>query len=431
MRALFIAPMLLALTLSGAAQAQQLTELDVIAREYVRLSLEAGEREEGYVDAYFGPAEWAAAARVNPRSVEVLRADAARLRARALAVDPERLSALTRKRRAFLTGQLMAAETRLAMHQGKRLSFDDEALGLFGVRFVAHPLKSYEAQLTAIDQLVPGPGLLWERVDRYRNRFNVPVAKLEAVMRASIAECRRRTLSHIPLPSDERFTLELVTGKPWGGYNYYQGNDTSLIQVNTDLPVRIDRAIDIGCHEGYPGHHVYSMLLEQKLAKARGWVEFTIYPLYGPQSLIAEGTANYGIDLAFPGDERADFEQRVLYPLAGLDPAEAPRYAKLSKALQRLNGARTTIVRDYVDGRIDRAAAVALIQKYLLESAQRADKSLDFADHYRSYVINYGLGLEMVKAHIEMAGADETARWKEMARILAQPTTPADLVAGH
>ena len=54
-----------------------------------------------------------------------------------------------------------------------------------------------------------------------------------------------------------------------------------------------------------------------------------VYPLYSPQSFIAEGSANYGVELAFPGDERLDFETRVLYPLAGL-PDDGRRH--LSRA---------------------------------------------------------------------------------------------------
>ncbi len=439
-----LAGLALACALTNAAPAQQpkaapaanasvgmtLAPLSQIAREYVQLSLEAGEREDGYVDAYYGPEEWAQQAKRHTRTVEELRAAAVELRERAIAVDPATLDPLSIKRRAFLIGQLKAAEVRLAMHEGKRYPFDDEALGLFGVHFVPQPLAHFDAALAAVDRLVPGPGPLWQRVDDYRKRFNIPVDRLDAVMRASIAECRRRTLAHIGLPADEKFTLELVTGKPWSGYNYYKGHDTSLIQINTDLPVRIDRAVDLGCHEGYPGHHVYNMLLEQDLALGLKWVEFTVYPLYGPQSLIAEGSANYGIELAFPGDERAKFEQSVLYPLAGLDPAEAPRYAALGKALEELTDAGFTIDRDYLDGRIDRAKAEALVQKYELVSAERAHKTLDFADHYRSYVINYGLGKEMVKARVEAAGSDPALRWEQMKRILSEPTTPADLLVG-
>ena len=119
--------------------------------------------------------------------------------------------------------------------------------------------------------------------------------------------------------------MEFVTDKSWSGYNYYQGDYKSLIQINTDLPIRLTRAIDLGCHEGYPGHHALNMLLEARLSNAKGWREFTVYPLYSPQSLIAEGSANYGIELAFPGKEKAAFERDVLAPIAGIDPAEAER----------------------------------------------------------------------------------------------------------
>ena len=132
-------------------------------------------------------------------------------------------------------------------------------------------------------------------------------------------------MQHVTLPADEHFTVEYVTNKSWSGYNWYQGGFRSLIQVNTDLPIYIDRAIDLACHEGYPGHHVYNALLEKHLVKDRGWIEFTVYPLFSPQSLIAEGTANFGIEVAFPGRERVEFEQATLFPAAGLDPSSARR----------------------------------------------------------------------------------------------------------
>src|SRR5207249_2840876 len=49
----------------------------------------------------------------------------------------------------------------------------------------------------------------------------------------------------------------------------------------------------------------------------RGWVEFSVYALFSPQSLIAEGTANFGRDVAFPTKtERMKFEKEVLFPAA-------------------------------------------------------------------------------------------------------------------
>ncbi len=400
--------------------------LDAVARDYVRMTLELGEREPGYVDAYYGPPEWAAAAKAAPRTVPELGAAAAELSRRLAALRPA--ATADARRRAFLQAQLTAARTRVRMMSGEKLPFAEEAEGLFGVRPELRPLAAYDARLRELERLLPGPGPLNERVDAFQGRFTIPQDRLDPVFRRAIAECRARTARFIAMPPGEDFRLEFVTGKSWSGYNYYQGKYQSLIQVNTDLPIRVSRAVDLGCHEGYPGHHALNFLLEQRLTRGRGWIEFSIYPLYSPQSLIAEGSANYGIDLAFPAAERTAWEAAELYPLAGLPAAEAPRYAALLHALEGLGGARFTIARDYLDGRITRARAVELTQRYQLVSAARAEQSVAFTDQYRSYVINYGLGRDMVRAHVEAAGPDPAARWKHMERVISEPTLPGDLL---
>ena len=401
--------------------------LDSIARDYVKLQLAIGEKEEGYIDAYYGPAEWQAEAKMAPRPLPQLAERAAVLTVRLRSLSDARLEPMERRRRDFLLAQLKAASTRLGMMQGGKPAFADEAEGLFGVRPELKPLSAYDPVLARLDRLVPGKGALDERVGAFQARFEIPRDRLDAVMRAAIDECRRRTLRHIPLPPNERFTLEFVTGKSWGGYNWYKGDSNSLIQVNTDHPVRISRAVDLGCHEGYPGHHVYNLLLEENLARKRGWIEFTLYPLYSPQSFIAEGSANYGKELAFPADERLRFETAVLYPLAGLPAKDAAAYHQLEEAMQALAGARFTIAREYLEGRIDRPRAIELARKYQLVSSARAEQSIAFTDQYRSYVINYGLGMEMVRAAVERAGPDPAARWAAMAKILSEPTLPRDL----
>jgi hypothetical protein len=418
----------------AAAQppAQQADTMDRIAEDYVKLQLLIGEKEEGYIDAYYGPPAWREAARAQaaaatlPQLAERVQALIARIGA-VEAFTSYMAGSIEARRSAFLQAQLVAAATRLRMLQGERLSFADEARGLFAVVPEIRPLASYDPVVARIDRLVPGPGTLAERVDAFQARFTIPADRLDAVMRAATAECRRRTLEHIPLPPEERFTLEFVTGKSWSGYNYYQGNFVSLIQINTDLPIRINRAVDLGCHEGYPGHHVYNALLERNLARGRNWVEYTVYPLYSPQSLIAEGSANYGYDLAFPGAERLAFETRVLYPLAGISPEGAARYLELQEALNDLSGARFTIARDFLEGRITRAEAIALSQRYQLVSSTRAEQGLAFTEQYRTYVINYGLGREMVANYIEAQGTTQSARWDAMERILSEPTLPSDL----
>jgi hypothetical protein len=421
-----LTPLLLALLLAACAtMGPRADSLDRIAEDYVRMSLEIGTHEEGYVDAYYGPAEWKRQAEAAPRAVPQLAEAAAALQSRLRAL-PTPADTLVQRRRAFLDAQLTAARTRLRMIAGERLSFMDEARGLFGVAPDLRPLSDYDPVIARIERLVPGDGPLPARIEAFRNRFVIPADRLDAVMRAAIAECRRRTIARIPLPESESFRLEFVTNRSWSGYNYYQGNFHSLIQVNTDLPIGLSRAVDLGCHEGYPGHHAYNVLLERNLARGRGWVEYSLYPLYSPQSFIAEGSANYGIDLAFTPAERLAFERDVLIPLAGIAPGQAAEYLALQEAIEALAGARFTITRDYLEGRIDRAQAVALSQRYQLVGQARAEQSMAFVDQYRTYVINYGLGEQMVRDHIERLPTPE-ARWAEMRRILSTPTLPSEL----
>ena len=401
--------------------------LDAAAREYVRLQLAIGEKEEGYIDAYYGDDDLKAEGRKIGKSESLpqlaARTDALIARIDALAPTAYQESA---RRARFLVAQLKAARTRLRMLQGEKLSFADEAEGLFGVRPQLKPLSAYDPILATVEKLIPGEGPLWQRVDSFSERFVIPPQRLKTVFEAAIAGCKERTVRTIPLPPGERFDLAFVTGKSWGGYNYYLGNYVSRIEVNTDLPIRISRAVDLGCHEGYPGHHVLNLLLEQRLVRERGWIEFSVYPLYSPQSLIAEGSANYGIDLAFPGLEKLAFETSALYPLAGLPAADAQRYFELQKATKDLAGARLTIAQQFLDGEINEAEALRLIQKYQLVSVARAKQSLAFTKEYRTYVINYGLGEQMVREDVEAYPAP-LARWKRFEQIVSQPTLPSDL----
>lgn len=401
--------------------------LDKIAVDFVRLTLEAGEREPGYVDAYYGPEEYQRAAKLAPRPVSTLRKEADRLQMLLAKVPAKDLDADQRRRKLFLKGQLRAAQTRLAMLAGDKFSFEDEAEGLFSVRPVLKPLKSYDPILARIDKIVPGKGDLAARVDAFQNRYVIPTDRLEPVMKAGIAACKAKTEQHIKLPADERFDLEFVTKKPWSGYNWYKGKAHSLIQINTDLPIYISRALDLGCHEGYPGHHVLNALLEEKLTKGKGWIEFSVYPLFSPQSLIAEGSANFGIELAFPGQAKTDFERDKLYPLAGLDPATAKAYGELQDAKAALSSASNTVAAAYLGGKMTKEQAVQALMKYSLYSRGAAEKRVSFIETYRSYVINYNIGQDMVRAHVDRAGKSEDARWKAMERVISEPTTPADL----
>jgi hypothetical protein len=416
----------LLLLLAVACAPKPEPDLSPLAEHYVRLALEIGAHEEGYIDAYYGPPEWKTEAEAHPRSTAELKSALDALSAQIAAALAQAREPLVQRRARALAAYVSSARFRLDMIDGARAPFVEEAERLFALRPTLEPLESYDPALARIDAIVPGAGSLADRVQAFRARYRVPQDRLDEVMEAAIAECRRRTAAHVPLPADESFTLEFVTGKSWSAYNYYQGGNRSLIQVNTDQPIMIDRAVDLGCHEGYPGHHLQGIGAE-RMYRESGWVEYSVLPLFSPQGPLNEGGGNFGVSLAFPDGERLSFEKQTLYPMAGLDPASADALEALNTAMRDLRGARLTIAQMYLDGQIDRARALDLTQRYQLVSRERADQSLRFAEQYRSYVINYATGEDVVRAFVDRAGPDVQARWAAYESILTQPTLPADL----
>ena len=403
--------------------------LECIAHDYVKLVLAIGLHDGDYVDAYYGPPEYRAQVEKEARGLDALADDARRLVATVEATDPEGPDELSRLRHRYLVTQLRSAAARIALLRGETMSFDEEAKALYDVHPPENDDAYFQERLDRLEALLPGSGPLVERYAAFKRNYVIPTDRLDAVFSAAIDEGRRRTARHVELPANESFRVEYVTDKSWSGYNWFQGDAQSLIQVNTDLPIYIDRAIDLASHEGYPGHHVYNALLEKHLVRDRGWVEFSVYPLFSPQSLIAEGTANFGIEVAFPGDSRLTFERDVLYPLAGLDPATAERYQAVQEEVAALSYAGNEAARRYLNGEIDAAAAARYLMKYALMPEARAQQRVRFIDQYRSYVINYNFGRDLVGGWVgREAGGDDPERiWEAFEALLSSPRLPADL----
>jgi hypothetical protein len=403
--------------------------LEPVARRYVVLGLSLGRHDANYVDAYYGPDSLKVAAEAESLSVAEIRASAESLIGVLGDSVPAYRDSVVAMRHRYLRVQLGSMAARARMLGGERLSFDEEAQALYDVKPPRFEPSHFDSLLTRLDSLLPGRGPLAERYQRFRDRLMIPASLVDTVFKTAIAACRARTQAHLRLPPGERFDLEYVKGTPWNAYNWYKGNYRSVIQVNLDFPIPLDRAVDLACHEGYPGHHVYNALLEQALVRDRGWVEISMYPLFSPQSLIAEGSANFGIDMAFPAAERVAYERDSLFPLARLDPSLAAPNAEVRQIMERLNYARNEAARDYIDGKLDAAAVRRMMERYWLSAPDAAAKTLRFIDTYRSYVINYNLGRDLVAAWVQRTGGDaEAARWRAFGALLSAPHLPRDLV---
>jgi hypothetical protein len=403
-----------------------------LARDYVKLGLVIGQYDSDFVDAYYGPDSLKpvlAKAKVFPKDSLI---KAVKQLQKKLASYLQKGSDEVLMGRAFwIKAQLTAFDQRIRIFSGEYSSFDKETKALFGVVVPRYKKEDYQRWLNELNRILPGSGTANYKFEALVDKFSIPGFKVDTLFKTAIQLSRNQTLKHLKLPADESFDLEYVKGKPWSGYNWYKGNFHSLIQLNTDVKILIERAIDVASHESYPGHHVYNTLLEQRLYKEKGWVEISLYPLFSPQSLIAEGTANYGIELVFPGDEKLRFAKEVLLPLAGMDTTGITTYFKALVLKSKLNFVRNDVARGLLDGTMKTEVAQNWLIRYGLYNNESAKKSIDFIRKYRSYVINYNYGLQLVRNYVERTmGNDKSIehRWQVFATLLSNQFTSSDLL---
>jgi len=412
-----------------AADGGSVSPLDSLAEQYVRLVLAVGEHAPNMVDAYYGPSQWREEARASARTLDALASDAGRLAAQLEAARTT--DAQSELRRRGLREQVASVRARLAILGGERLPFDEEARRVYGVAPPHHDDDYYRAIHRELDAIVPGEGPLGERMEAFKKRFVIPPEHIAASAEAALEACRVATRAHAELPPGESFQVAQVTDKPWGAYNWYQGGYQSRIEFNVSTPIYANRIALTVCHESYPGHHVLNSLLERHLVKDRGWLEYTVYPLFSSESLLAEGTADFGVSLVFPGDTLWRWERDHLFPIAGVDPSLAELSHRIRALSERLDYARIDAARAYLDGTRSGPETVAWLQEFTFATAEEAGRSLRFFETYRAYVVNYRLGEDLVRQYVDrVAGTDPEARWNAFLKLLAAPPIVADLARG-
>jgi hypothetical protein len=365
------------------------SRVDQFARSYIRLAVALAERDPDSRDYYYGPSESVADVRDHPPSEVEIRRQALDL--------AHQLGALPQTARAvFISGQLRAIVARIDLLQGRRARFDEEAQALFGLHATpAQGWQKAEAVREELDRLLPGRGALAARYANFDRQFVIPEDRFVRVIDRALKGCRERTLAHVKLPQGESVTIEYVRNKPWDGYSYYQGSFRSRIQINADFPVTVDRALQLACHEGYPGHHVFNSLAEEQLVRREHRVEWMVEPAFSPQSLLSEALATNAGDMAFSPEERLLFERDVLFPLAGIGVHDVDRYLSVSRLIGELDTVQAETARSYLNGDLEYQRAAAALQERALMAYPEA--TLKYLNEYRTYVLTYTVGKGMAK----------------------------------
>lgn len=394
---------------------------DPIGTQFVLLALRLDRHIPGFVDAFFGPPGLKARVQNEaPTPLITLEVEADRL------CENIEAASIEADRRDYLTKQARAMRTAVQLRLGREMSYRDEVRALFDIRPEKTPEAEFDRALREVDTILPGKGDLARRQIAWRRRFQLPNAAVLPVMSTALREVRLRTRRILVLPRGEGVQLELVTGQPWSGYNWYLGRGRSRVQINTDLPPMANDALDLMAHEGYPGHHTEAMLKERLLYQQAGRLEHSVAILLAPECLVGEGIACVAKEVIFPDPaEEIAFLRDVLYPLAGID-VDVDLDQRLRKAREPLSGLAGNVgFLLHEEGRPE-SEVVDYVRHYGLKTIREARRTVAFVKNrlYRGYVFNYHYGRLMLKQAFAKHGMLDVFRW-----VMTSPVTPSALAA--
>ena len=378
--------------------------------------------ESRFVDYYYGPPEWKAAVEheAEAPAPELVRAAAGLL-------DTLPAQGFEEHRALYLSKQVIALETVCRKLNGETFTLEDDVQRCFDIRPTWTPETRFEEAHAVFDEVLPGQGSIFERLQAFRIRYNLASEKAGLTvdfMRRAMNEARRRVLSFVDLPEGEEVELAVVSDKVFGGENWYLGNYRSRVELNTDLPTNLRWLMDLVCHEGYPGHHTEFVMKERSLYRERGYIEQAISPIICPQSVISEGIASSAFVMVFTHNDAEQWARELLYPAAGIEPVDidTEKFRRANELMEGLEGnARFMLSDGCSDGEVKQ-----YIRKYWLLPEEYAQKDLEFLqDPFREgYIFTYFYGRRLMKPWLQ--GDDKQRVFKQF---LTEQICPSDLVA--
>ena len=363
--------------------------LPALAESYVRLALQFAEHDPALVDTWRGTGDW----RPGPREPVAILTSRLETLERELAQQSAEVRGTDRV--AYLAAQVQALHMIGDRLHGRAEAFSDEARRAFGVTLVPADPVSVERARTALQRELPGKGALVDRYAAYKRQFVVPRNRLERVMHGALDACRAAIATRLDLPADERIELTVSSNLAWDAYTRYAGGHLTRLELNQNAELDITRALRVACHEGYPGHHVQNIWIDDALVQGRHWPEFDLSPTFGRHLLVTEGAAEAGVDLAFPDDARMAVYRDVLFPAAGLRGADAARLVRIETLVMALEPVISDVIGAYLDNAITQTLAIERLHDEALTLEPQA--LLSFAERYRTRAVAYPVGRALVQ----------------------------------
>lgn len=395
-----------------------------VIREYLKLGLRFDRIEEGYVDSFTGdPALRAQVADEPAPDPADLARHAERLIGEITGTDTS--AGLDAQRADYLTVHLRALACAGRKFAGEDVGFVEEVREYFDVDIAKGDPDRYRDAHRKLDEALGGSGPLAERVQAHRSAEEIPPERLEECIHAFSSALRDRVRAEYPLPDSETINYEIVTDKPWSGFNYYEGDYRSTVAVNADLKQQMSNLPRLVAHESYPGHHTEHCRKEAGLVAGQGQIEQTIFLVNTPQCLMAEGLADLALHAAI-GPSWGAWAAEI-YADLGLrfdgEKAEA-----ISAASAELADVRQDAALMLHDEHRDADEVVAFLKRWLLTTDERARQSMKFLSSplWRAYTSTYVEGYRLLRGWLDARPADVTLT-QRFGRLLDEPLVPSAL----
>ena len=367
--------------------------LNALGAAYVQVALRLDQHDSSLVDAWRGPERMEPGPRGPVKSIAadiaVLREDAARAAADVTSdEDKARLRYLPLHHDALR----YAADRQL----GRAASLDEQVKEEFAMEFPPLDAAAVQRTLAEIAKLLPGKDSLAQRVSDFRRRVRVPRDKRRAVVEAALSACKDASAPIFSLPAQEEFSLgfsQFGQHAGWDGWANHAADFRTEIWINEEYPLDVSRALRLACHEGYPGHHVQHVVIDQ-LLESRQWMELRLTPGFGRHLLLTEGAAEVAADLAFPPDRRAALYRDKLFPAADLNAADIEVLVRLEDLQRELLPVVTDVARAYLASAITQERA----QERLTDEALVADAlvMITFIERQRARALVHGEGRRVI-----------------------------------
>ena len=401
-------------------------EPDRLIREYLLLGLRFDRIEEGYVDSFTGDVSLRRQVAGEPAPEPAALAAQAR---RLLAELPQvpRSGDFSDQRADFIAAHLRALAFSARKFAGERVGFVDEVRHYFDVDISRGDEEAYRAAHVRIDEVLGGSGPLAERMETVRRADELPPERLQEAIAAFSSALRDVVRATYPLPDAETVVYEVVTDKPWSGFNYYEGDYRSRVAVNADVKQQMSHLPALIAHESYPGHHTEHCRKEAGLVAGLGHAEQTIFLVNTPQCLMAEGLADLALHAAV-GAGWGRWAQEI-YADLGLR-FDGERAEALAAARTGLAGVRQDAALMLHDEHRDADDVAAFLKRWLLVDDTRARQMLRFLSSplWRAYTSTYVEGYRLLRAWLDER-PDGVGLTERFGRLLDEPLIPSALRA--